>query len=213
MTEPEQVDPQPEPFLLERAAKGGKARAAKLSKQKRSEIARLGGEAKSRVPVAEFEGEIRFSDTLAIPCAVLPGEVRVVSERGFTKGIGGKRGGSHWKRLKEGGAKLPVFLSANNLKSFISPELTAALSSPIKYRIREGGTAHGIEASLIPDICEVFLKARDAGELTDHQKKFAAVAELMMRGLAKTGIIALVDEATGFQHYRTKTALIEVLCI
>jgi hypothetical protein len=198
-------------FELERASKGGKARASKLTKEQLRDIARLGGEARSKIPVAGFEGEIRFSDTLAIPCAVLPGEIRVVSERGFTKGLGGKRGGSHWKRLKEGGAKLPVFLSANNLKPFISKELESALSSPHKYRIREGGIAHGIEASLIPDICEVFLKARDEDKLTDPQKKFAGIAELMMRGLAKVGIIALVDEATGFQHYRTKTSLIEVL--
>ncbi|HUE73513.1 MAG TPA: P63C domain-containing protein [Pirellulaceae bacterium] len=200
-----------EPFALERASKGGKARAAKLSKKQRSEIARLGGEARGKIPVADFEGEIVFSDTLKIPCAVLPGEVRVISERGFTKALGGKRGGSHWKRMKEGGAKLPVFLSAHNLNEFIGKDLQVALSQPTKYKFREGGVAHGIEASLIPDICEVFLKARDAGALTAPQEKLAAVADLMTRGLAKVGIIALVDEATGFQHFRTKTALIEVL--
>jgi hypothetical protein len=74
----------------------------------------------------------------------------LLSERGFSKAIGIKRSGSHWQRRKtdeEGGAQLPVFISANNLKPFIGNELAAALSNPIKYRMKHGSDARGSPAS------------------------------------------------------------------
>lgn len=39
-----------------------------------------------------------------------------------------QRGGSHWRRMKEGGADMPLYLSANNLKPFIDKELELALN-------------------------------------------------------------------------------------
>jgi hypothetical protein len=39
----------------------------------------------------------------------------------------------------------------------------------------------------------------------------ARQAELLVRGLARVGIIARVDEATGYQEVRAKTALVEIL--
>jgi hypothetical protein len=82
------------------------------------------------------------------------------------RAFGSKRGGSHWKRMKEseGGANLPSFLSAKNYSSFISSELESALKSPILYRTNTGATpAHGIRAELFPEICGVFLSARRKG--------------------------------------------------
>jgi len=60
------------------------------------------------------------------------------------------------------------------------------------------------EAELIPDICEVWLRARDAGVLNGKQKQTAKKAEIIMRSLSKVGIAALIDEATGFQYDRKK---------
>ena len=60
--------------------------------------------------------------------------------------------------------------------------------------------ASGYRAELLPDVCEVYLKAREAGVLPTNQKHVAKQAEILMRGLAHVGIIALVDEATGFQE-------------
>jgi hypothetical protein len=47
--------------------------------------------------------------------------------------------------------------------------------------------------------------------LTDAQKHIAAKARLLIRGLAETGIIALVDEATGYQEDRPKDDLQKIL--
>lgn len=155
-------------------------------------------------------------ENLEIPCYVLEDGTRVVSERSVTKALGGKRGGSHWKRIRENpdGAYFPVYLSANNLKPYINNDLALALNKPIKYQTRKGGlVAFGLEAQLLPDICDVWLKARDAGPgvLKPGQKHIAEMADILMRGFAKVGIIALIDEATGYQEVRDRLALQQIL--
>ena len=201
---------------------GGKARAASLSPEERKAIATVAAEArwarrgKIPVPVASHIGNLAIGG--GIPCAVLDDgtHTRVLSERGVSKALGSKRGGSHWQRKRkaaeEGGAELPVYISANNLRPFISYDLALALSKPILYRVPvSGGVANGIDATLLPKVCEVWLKARDAGILTKPQERIAHEADILLRGLAHTGIVALVDEATGFQDDRAKDALAKIL--
>ena len=64
---------------------------------------------------------------------------------------------------------------------------------------------------MLPEVCEVYLKARDAGGLTSNQKHIATQADILMRGLATVGIVALVDEATGYQRDRASDALAKIL--
>ncbi len=64
---------------------------------------------------------------------------------------------------------------------------------------------------MLPKICNVWLKARDAGVLGKAQIIVAANADIISRGLAEVGITALVDEATGFQDVRAKDALAKIL--
>ncbi len=158
---------------------------------------------------AVYSGQLPIGD-IELDCAVLDGGVRVLSERAVHRAFGSKRGGSHWKRIKEneGGANLPSFLSAKNYSRFISNDLEAALREPILYRSNAGATpAHGIKAELLPEICGVFLSARRARELHHSQEHLAIQAEILMEAFAKVGIIALVDEATGYQHDRSHDAL------
>lgn len=79
------------------------------------------------------------------------------------------------------------------------------------FKLPSGGRASGYNAELLPEVCEVYLKAREAGALSTQQERIAAQAEIIMRGLATVGIIALVDEATGFQGIRARDALAKVL--
>lgn len=158
---------------------------------------------------AIYSGQLPIGD-IELDCAVLDGGVRVLSERAVHRAFGSKRGGSHWKRMKEneGGANLPSFLSARNYSHFISSDLEAALKSPIIYRTNPGATpANGIRAELLPEICGVFLSARRKGELHASQEHLAMQAEVLMEAFAKVGIIALVDEATGYQLDRSHDAL------
>ena len=59
----------------------------------------------------------------------------------------------------------------------------------------------------MPHICDIYLSARDDGVLTENQKPLAVASDILMRSLAKIGIIALIDEATGYQFERDTKAL------
>lgn len=163
---------------------------------------------------APHAGELKIGD-VKIACAVTEDGVRLLSERAVTKAFGGKRGGSHWlrKRAMPDGAKLPVFLSARNLSTYMDNDLRMALSKPVLYRTKEGNSpvAFGIRATALPEICEVLLKAGDAKKLHPKQTNIAMQANILMRGLAHVGIIALVDEATGYQYVRDRVALAAIL--
>ncbi len=192
-------------------ARGGYARAAKLTPEERKEIAQKGAKGRwdKSILKATHDGVLKIGD-IEIPCAVLEDGSRVLSERGVTKALGGKRGGAHWRRMKhtEEGAYSPVFISANNIKPFIDKDLEAALSKPISYIATNKKQGNGVLASLLPEVCNVWLKARDKkGALHASQKHIAEMADILMRGLAHVGIVALVDEATGYQAIRPQDAL------
>lgn len=148
-----------------------------------------------------------------IECAVLENGVRVLSQRAFTKALGAPSGGAAFKRRsQEGVADLPIFLAYERIKPFINEDLAVSLKSPIEYFPKHGGrSAFGVKAELIPDVCDVWLKARDAGVLTERQKFIAQKADILIRGLAHVGIVALVDEATDYQPIRDKEALQQIL--
>jgi hypothetical protein len=68
-----------------------------------------------------------------------------------------------------------------------------------------GRSAFAFEADLLPLMCEALLDAARAGALKNVDA--AKTAEIIIRGLARVGIVALVDEATGYQEVRPKDAL------
>jgi hypothetical protein len=141
---------------------------------------------------------------LKIPCYVLEDGTRILSQRGLNEVFGIIHGGS-----KGGGQKMPRFVGLKALEPFIPNELTAGISEPIKFTPPHGGNpVGGITATILPDICNVWLKAREAGALsTSRQLGTAQKAEILTRGFAHVGIIALVDEATGYQGVRPQDAL------
>ena len=143
---------------------------------------------------------------IEIPAYVLEDETRVLSQRGFLGAIG-----RSVSRPAGSGEQLPAFLSSERLKPFISNELAAA-SNPILFQPPDGGrSAYGYPATLLPQVCEVYLKARDAGVLQKQQTHIAEKADIIIRGLATVGVIALVDEATGYQEIRARRALATIL--
>jgi hypothetical protein len=113
---------------------------------------------------------------------------------------------------RRGAGNLPSFLSATNLKPFIGKDLLEA-ARPLPYIALHGGPpAYGIKAEAIPMICKVWLEARDSKEgLHRSQEHLAKQADIIIRGLATVGIVALVDEATGYQDDRDKDALSKIL--
>jgi len=196
-------------------SKGGANRAKSLTKEERkkiaSEAAKTRWASESSLPKAEYMGELVIGD-LRIPCAVLEDGRRVISEHGITTALGSRSGAS--KRLKkstgEAGTPLPIFLAPPRLSPYIPDELLSGPLCAITYRT---GTRKiiGYAAEALPKICDVWLKAREDGVLQRQQFGRAQKAEILMRGLAHVGIIALVDEATGYQQVRDRQALHKIL--
>lgn len=195
------------------AAKGGLARAKNMTPEERSASARAAVEArwekagKKPIPVATHTGELPIGDAL-IPCAVLEDGTRVLTQWGFLRAIG--RSGRPAAGRGSGVEKVAPFLSLDNLKPFVSKELEDS-TKPILFQVAKGGRAYGYKAEILPKVCEVYLKAREAGKLFKSQQKFARACEILTRGLAHVGIIALVDEATGYQDERARDALAKIL--
>lgn len=161
-----------------------------------------------RLPKAIMQGSIDIGGTI-IPCAVLDDETRVLRERSIANALGKKGSGWYWqrKRSEEEAEILPEYVSAKLLDKYISQDLREKLLSRIRYKTKSGSEAWGVSATLLPEICNVWLDARDQNSLTIEQMETAKKAEILMRGLAHVGIIALVDEATGYQEIRDRKAL------
>jgi P63C domain len=187
-------------------AKGGFARAEVLAPERRKEIAQRAAEARwaKDMPYATHEGTIHIGE-MEIACAVLNTGQRVVTQSGFMRALGRARQ-AKGRAYYNGDVNLPAFLTAKNLKPFISSMLEVS-SSQIEFRLQKGAKAFGYADSLLPEVCDVFIKADRAGQLTRGQKHIADQAHIIMKGLARTGIAGLIDEATGYQEVRDKQAL------
>jgi hypothetical protein len=105
---------------------------------------------------------------------------------------------------------LPAFLAPKQLSPFIVNVLGPEPLTPIKYRDgRRIGL--GYDPRVLRAVCEVWLAARAGGKLQSQQLSKAQRAEELIRALADVGIIALVDEATGYQEHREKDELQKIL--
>ncbi|MBI5647499.1 MAG: P63C domain-containing protein [Ignavibacteriae bacterium] len=200
------------------ASKGGKARAESLTPEERSEIARNAVMARwhkehAEVPKATHDGPLTIGD-ITFDCAVLDDGTRVISESNFMEAMGMYRSGALSVRRKseEDGGQIPLSLAHKNLKPFVIKHFGGVHYTPIQYRTKKGAlNTSGIKAEVLPKICDVWLDARKAGVLGPTQQLIADKAEILIRGLAQVGIVALVDEATGYQYERQKSDLQEFL--
>lgn len=191
------------------AKKGGIARAEALTPERKSDIGKKGALARwGETPVeATHYGVLRIGD-IEIPSAVLADGRRVLTQQGVLGAIGRPKVGM--KAAGEGVETMPPFLVANNLKPFISADLRR-WSTPTRIKTSVGSLAYAYPAEILPEICGAFLDARQAGVLLPSQAHIAARCEILLRGFAKVGITALVDEATGYQEIRDRQALQTIL--
>ena len=193
------------------AAKGGIARANVLTSERRSEIARkaiavrwakAGKPATSNAPQEEeisaatelpfsmFRGKLTIGD-VEMECHVLNDLRRVLTQREMVRVLS--------PAGRESGNLAGYFQS----KAFADKPLSLGAVIPFKVP----GTqyvANGYEATTLIEICNRYLEARDAGLLRGTQKKLAIQADIVIRSCAKVGIIALIDEATGYDKFKKK---------
>lgn len=192
-------------------AKGGAARAESLSPERRKEIAMKGVEARKELaslPKATHAGELIVGD-ISLPCSVLDDGARVLSFSGINLAFSGSVGGSRTPSTN-GVRNLPRILESKSIKPMIPKELMASLLDPKEFRPLHGGrSAFGYDAAILPDMCEVIIDAYKLGLI--KSEKARDKAEILIRGFARVGIVALVDEATGYEKERVAGSLAKIL--
>lgn len=141
---------------------------------------------------------------IEIPCAVLDNKKRIISQTGLFTAFNRPRKG---EKRQEG---LPSIIGAKNLVEFVNDEVLEKIQ-PIHYYHSNGTTSVGYDAELIPLVCELYLDAEEKGVLVSSQEKIVKHAKIIIRSLAKVGINALIDEATGYQYDREKDELQKLL--
>lgn len=200
--------------------RGGVARATKLTPERRKEIAQEAAQRrwanKDAGPVhhALDEGVVNLAG-MSFRCAVLDGEIRVISGTEFMRVLGMYRSGAlSTRRSEEDGLHFPLYLAQKNLRPFIleDEKLVDLLRHPIRYR-GEGSSsiAEGIPGTVLRRLLSVWVRAHAAGVLGPSQEKIAKKAQAFLDGLADTAIDALIDEATGYQKRRAHDSLQQLL--
>lgn len=181
-------------------AAGAKAVNESRTPEERSNAARKAVMKRHGYPSAGYVGSINIGGA-EIPCAVLDDGRRVVWQREVV-GIltGNKKGG------------LSRYLSAANLLPYAPDKFKGDDfdQTAIAFEL-DGRKAHGFEAEDIVEICRMYLTARRANVLLPSQIHLAAQAEIIVLSLARVGITALIDEATGYQEVRDRKALQAIL--
>lgn len=201
-----------------RKAHGGHARAESLSSEQRSEIAKKAAiERWSKLPSERDDSAKRAIcgspekmlkiGNVEIECYVLEDGTRVLSGRGMQQAIGlGGEAQTHGSKLKE-------FLSLETIKPFVNKELAMAVNSPVRFiRPGRGGVpATAFEATLLIDLCETIMQAKDAKGFRASWIPLAMQAQIITLSFAKAGIVAAVDEVTGYQEIREKDAIQKII--
>jgi hypothetical protein len=197
------------------ASKGGRARAEVLTREERKAIARAAAQARwgkqepnsadpvstqseaipetgpDGLPYSLFPGTVQFGN-LEIECHVLSDFRRVFTQREVVRVLSNGRDSGNLQRYLQ---RNPLFDEGYlDTRAF-------------KFRIGPTVEALGYEAEHLVDICDKYIEAKHQEKLKPSQFKLVRQAEIVMRACAKTGIIALIDEATGFQKVRAQHAL------
>ena len=166
-------------------------------------------EGPSEAPKATHWGDLVIGDTL-IPAYVLENGMRVFSLKGVVVGLIGTEGG-----------QLPEYLKVRALRDFLPEDLKPAEdgSIPALCRFDTGGEGNfryavGFPVERFMDLCAAYssalqkhLDADAEFTLTPRQLDIAKRSVAFQQACAKVGIIAMVDEVTGYQYERAEDAL------
>ena len=153
-----------------------------------------------KIPVAAYSGMLQLGEC-EMPCYVLNDGRRVISRSGATSVL----------TAGKGGGNLESYIGVHALKKYI-PE--SVVDGMIDFCLPGvvNKTVKGIEAETFIEICRGYVRAL-AGEIEGEkltsasQIEIAVRASMFLASCAKLGLVALIDEATGYQYDRAEDAL------
>lgn len=147
------------------------------------------------LPMGAFPGTLRVGDD-ELKCYVLDDGRRVISRVGATEFL----------TNQIGHGDLEGYLRSKRVVPFLPSKWQEEL---IDFGLP--GVTHkrvaGLRAETFLDICRGLMTARDEGDLTEIQSEMARRASAFVIACSKIGLIALIDEATGYQYERAEDAL------
>jgi hypothetical protein len=165
---------------------------------------------RERLPTATHWGELPIGNA-QLPAYVLDDGSRVFSLKGVVVGLIGTDGG-----------QLAEYLKVRALRDFLPDDLKPAEDGTIPALIRfdsGSGEGHfrypiGLPVERFMDLCSAYSEALmhhlvpdNDFSLTSRQIEIAQKAVAFQRACAKVGIVAMVDEITGYQYERAEDAL------
>ena len=152
---------------------------------------------------AKYEGTLNLGNAL-LDVAVLENGQRIIKQAAVFKAL---------DRPARGNSRvigIPTFMDAKNLQPYVN-EYVKGVIKKVEYLDIKGSAQQGFDCMILPAVCDVYLRAREDGVLLPTQIDTAQKAEVLMRSLARVGITALVDEATGYQYDREHDELQKIL--
>lgn len=188
------------------AAKGGEARAQKLSPERRREIARAAVQARwERVgkfppPRATHKGNFQEEFGIDVDCYVLndSNKTAVISQRGMASALG----------FTKGGSRFPAFIKGKRIADYLGRELREKLEQPLIFQGQPLGAnippqlIYGYDVTILIDICKAIQAAETDGKLAPSQKNMAQQAHVIVNASAKAGIKGLVYALAGYDATR-----------
>lgn len=162
------------------------------------------------LPRGTRAGTIRLGDIELDVCIVERGSrvERVITQRAALSHLGLPR-----PKSAQGSADFLVdYVSRIDDSAEKTGGLSMATFSPLAFvHPTNGKPAIGYRGQDFISICRFMLRARRAGALSVPQMRVAERAEVVVEAFAEIGIIALIDEATGYQRERGGDALQQIL--
>lgn len=136
--------------------------------------------------------------SVEIPCYVLNNGMRVFSGRGLQKALGADNTSGTW---------LSKFIKSDAIVWNTKPGIIELFDTPVKFKRNNAGGSqsmtYGYEATLLIDLCSAIIDAYENPAFGISEIYYKR-ANVIIRAVAKVGIIALIDEATGYDKAKER---------
>jgi P63C domain len=187
-------------------AKGGLARAEKMTPEKRREIALKASAARwgEKTIRATHRGNFSREFGIDIECYVLDDEQKtaVINQRG----MGGALGFSD-----ASGTALTRFVGGRTISQYLGGELVQKLANPLVFQWQPLGAnkplqpaSNGYDVTILIDICKAVIRANSDGKLGKRQENVVKQAQVIVNASAKAGIKGLVYALAGYDPTRAE---------
>jgi hypothetical protein len=164
------------------------------------------------LPKALCTGDDTFNGVKLV-AAILDDEDRthLFSESSLAKAFGFKGSATYWEKRKKGTAVLPSYLSNSALKDYITADLIDKLATAVPYLSTSKVVSTGIEATALPLICDVFVRAGNDNPDNEALVTAGKRAYAIILAFSQFGVLKWVEQITGYRYTDEDTQIVKSL--